>query len=327
MKKQNMTEISQKSGRSLSTVSKVLRNCPGVDPETRAAVRSAMEGDSATELIRRGKKGQICVILPDNPKYFWHRALSVIKEKDGGIVTKIYSSINREEKDREVSLCVREAVEAGASAVILAACPEGTLRDELARLAGEMLIVQLCEYTPIPNTFYVGSDPYRDGAALARAVTAKEGCRPCVGVIRRSEISSCERRTQGFLDTLGDRARILHIDQPELSTLYASHLARAIDCVGERLDYLFCCSGMTDRVCDALYKLKGRMSARYVGFEYPPAAQKHWDAGRIAALAEQKIEEQLETALGLARIYVNEQRFPDKKFTYLPSEYRFFSLS
>lgn len=323
MNKQRVAEISYKSGKSASTVSKVLRNCPGVDPETRAAVRSALGTDEASGLIRsRDREGaRICVILPDNPKYFWHRALSVLDWRKERVITKIYSDLRREESDREVAICLDEAIAEKVSAIILAARPGQALQERLACMAKDMLILQLCEYTPVVNSFYVGSDPYGDGVALAAAVKEKETGRPVVGVIRREGDCSYEPRTQGFLDALGGRADVFFVDQPEYTSLYASHLARAIDGLGVRLDYLFCCSGLTAGTCDAIYKLKGKMKTQYIGFELPPVAKKHWDGGRIAALAVQKPEEQLRVALALAEHYVREHRFPDEKMHYLPSSY------
>ena len=171
MSKQSIAEISQKSGKSASTVSKVLRNCPGVDYETRQAVRLALGEDAPYERSRsRGDRGGICVILPDNPKFFWKRALSALEGKEGTV--KIYSAIYRDREDREVARCLSEAIEEGVSAIILAACPGESVRRELLRLSQKMLVIQLCEYTPIPNSFFVGSDFYEDGRALAASLVA-----------------------------------------------------------------------------------------------------------------------------------------------------------
>jgi DNA-binding LacI/PurR family transcriptional regulator len=321
MDKQRITEISQKSGRSPSTVSKVLRNCPGVDPETREEIRCAV-GQRSVEGLRLKGSGDkdICVILPDHPKFFWNRVLSALKEEDFPISTKVYSSVHR---DREVSRCLGEAIDEGASAVVFGGCPGEALREELARLAKEMLILQLCEYTPIPNTFFVGSDFYGDGRALAKAVRAEGGRRPIVGLVSGGESVSDSERLRGFLDGLDGRAEIVRIPQPEVSSLYASHLARAIDGTGACLDYLFCCSGMTVADCDALYKLKGKMATKYIGFEFPQNAQKHWENGQIAALAVQEPKEEIRLALSFARRYVETRQFPDQKMTRLPSSFHF----
>ncbi|MBR2353913.1 MAG: LacI family DNA-binding transcriptional regulator [Clostridia bacterium] len=318
MSKQSMTEIANRSGKSVSTVSKVLRNCPGVDYETREAVRAAV--CAGEPLASRREGNGICVILPDNPKFFWNRALAVLGGKNETL--KIYSAMHRDREDREVSLCLSQAVEAGVSAVILAALPGEELREELARLADRMLILQLCEYTPIPNTFFVGSDFYEDGLALAEAVRFDGGQCPTVGVLRPNGSVSAIERVRGFSDGLGDCAEILMIDPPEASALYASHLARTIDGSGKKLDYLFGFDGVTASACDALYKLKDRMDCRYIGFEFPPTAQKHWENGRIAALAIQSPETQMRKALSLANRYVESGIFPDEKFTRLPSELR-----
>lgn len=321
MNKQSVAEISYKSGKSASTVSRVLRNCPGVDIETREAVRAALGCGSVADLIRCGtdRDGRICAILPDHPKFFWGRYLSVLEQ--GSEKVKIYSTIRYDGKDREVAICLSEAVAEDAAAVILAARPGMPLCDQLALLARERLVLQLGEYTPIVNSFFVGADFYADGRMLSSAVVLTGSERPLVGVLRQGNAVSRQERTRGFLDGLDGRAEILLIDEPEPSSLYASHLARSIDRTGRRLDYLFCPDGMTAPACDALYKLKDRMNTKYIGFEFPPTAKKHWQEGRIAALAVQDPEAQIRLALLLARRYVQFGFFPDHKFTYLPSQY------
>ncbi len=321
MGKQSVTEISHKSGKSASTVSKVLRNCPGVDPETREAVRSALGDESALDLIRGCTRGKICVILPDTPKFFWGRALSMLEGRE--VTVKIYSAIRLGGEDREVARCVSEAVAEDAAAVILAALPGEALCAEIARLAKERLFLQLCEYTPVVNSFYVGSDYGADGRALSKAVVSPKGARPLVGVLRQGDAASVVGRIEGFLEGLDGRADLIDIESPEMSPLYASHLARTMDRAGVRLDYLFCPFGMTAPVCDALYKLKGKMDTKYIGFELPSTAEKHWESGRIAAVAVQDPEMQMRSALLLAERYVKEGRFPDQKFHDMPSRYLF----
>ena len=323
MNKQSIKDISQKSGRSVSTVSKVLRNCPGVDPETRDEIRSAMESESVEGLRPMKNAGSAtCVILPDNPKYFWNRALPSLNRSNLPMITKIYSSIRQDGEDREVSRCLREAVKENASAIILAASPGEALSREIAELAKTMLIIQLCEYTPIPNTFFVGSDFWGDGRALSEAVRSEEGSAPCVGLLSKRGILSCEERTRGFLEGLDSHVRTVRIECPEYSSLFSSHLARAIHGTGEPLDYLFVPMGMTDKACDALYKLRDKMQAQCIGFEFPSMAKKYWQRGQIAALAVQDVEEQMDLALTFVRQYLEERRFPDRKMNRLASSIR-----
>ena len=109
------------------------------------------------------------------------------------------------------------------------------------------------------------------------------------------------------------------MEKPATTELYASHLARSIDALGVSLDYFFCFDGITTSACDALYKLREKMNTRLIGFECPPTAEKHWAAGRIAALAVQAPDEQMRLALSLAERYVRNRIYPDQKYCYVSS--------
>ena len=141
-----------------------------------------------------------------------------------------------------------------------------------------------------------------------------------VGVMTGSASLASHARIKGFLSELDPSVQIFDIPKPSVTELYASHLARTIDALGVPLDYLFCADGITTAACDALYKLRGKMNTRLLGCEYPPTAQKHMDAGRIAALVVQHPDEQMRKALALAKKYLRERSYPDQKYCYLPSD-------
>ena len=317
MKQQNLGDISRESGKSKSTVSKVLRGCGGVDPETREAILCA--ASKVSPLIYEPKPSDIYAILPDNPKFFWHRAYEALKSSTLPIQLKLFSAL-RDDNGYLISQYVEEAVAAGARVLILSAHLNEALCLRLAELARSMLILQFCEYTPIPNTFFVGSDGLCDGKALAQCLPKKDDSPTNVGVLRMKLSQGSEQRVEGFLSALPPSVRVFYVDRPTNIELYASHLARSIDALGVPLDYLFCFDGMTTAACDALYKLRGKMQTRLIGFEYPPTAQKHMEAGRIAALAVQRPDEQMRKALALAEKYLRGRCYPDQKFTYVSSE-------
>lgn len=321
MKQPSLAEISRRSGKSVATVSKVLRGCPGVTWETRAAV---LESFDALEGAQRSGGGEaVAVILPDNPKYFWSRARSAIEcaARDGAAVSlRVYSQIDRAGGGDMVGRYLREAADAGARAIILAARPEPRLRETLASLAQHRLVIQLCEYVDVPNTFFVGSDGAEDARLLAKTLCPPADRPLRVGIFSGETSELPAARTDGFLSALPTGTEVFRIERPEASDLFSSHLARAIDAAGVPLDYLFCCDGVTAPACEALHKLRERMCARLVGFEYPQSAEKHMAAGRIAALAVQDPEAQMRTALGFAATYVENGTFPGQKFTRLPSE-------
>ena len=318
MNKQTLAELSRKSGKSVSTVSKVLRGCSGVDAETRTAVLSARHDEDAP---KRKQTGEIHMILPDNPKYFWGDAIREIRKWDSRATVrlKLLSRIGSDQTGALLGEYVEEAVAAKASALILAAHPDEALCRRLAQLAEGRLVIQLCEYTPIPNTFFVGSDPYADGLALShRLPTTSSPIR--IGVLNANPSHTGAERIQGFLKGVGEGAELYFPTPPPTGCLYPARLARALNEMDIPLDYLFCNDGITVPVCDALYKLKDKMHTRLIGFECPPAAETHWSQGRIEALARQDIGVQTALALTLAYRFLTERVYPEQKKTCLPSE-------
>jgi DNA-binding LacI/PurR family transcriptional regulator len=317
MKQQKLSEISRASGKSVSTVSKVLRGCGGVDAETRTHIL-------CTAADMRGSAGEltgndIFVILPDNPKYFWKKACGAIRQSEIPVTLRLIAAISREQGEALLAHYISEAEASGARALILAAHLSDRLKQRLELLAQRMLVIQLCEYEPISNTFFVGSNGVQDGRALASCIST-DPTRPLnVGVLRGAVSHTGVARTEGFLQGLPAEVRLFYVEKPSTAELYASHLARAIDALGVPLDYLFCFDGLTTPACDALYKLRNQMQTRLIGFEYPPTAEKHVAAGRIAALAVQAPDEQTRLALSMAERYVRHRCFPDEKYCYVPS--------
>ena len=312
-----ISEISKECGKSRSTVSKVLRGCPGVTEETRRAVLRAADrvdrtrgGDSVRE---------ICAILPDNPKYFWKPAQDALAAYENRVSLKVYSSIGNGSDSAVVARYVRESVDAGARALILASRPDEALRAVLSEYADRVLILQMCEYVDVPNTFFVGSDGYCDGMRLG-ALVKPVGDRPVrIGVPEGDGSYLSNQRIAGFLAGLPLETEVYRVKDPESRELYSACLARAIHQVGAPLDSLFCCDGVTASACEALYKLRGAMKARLLGFEYPKAAEKYLHGGWIAALLVQDPAEQMRAAIALAERYTESGMFPDRKFHYLQS--------
>ena len=312
-----ISEISKESGKSRSTVSKVLRGCPGVTEETRRVVLLAADRIDRT-CKERGMR-EICAILPDNPKYFWKPARSVISAYTDRVSLKVYSSIGSGSDSDVVARYVRESVDAGARALILASRPDEALRAVLSEYADRVLILQMCEYVDVPNTFFIGSDGYGDGMRLG-ALVKPCGDRPVrVGVPYGDGSYLSDQRIGGFLKGLPPEAEVYRVKDPDNRELYSACLARAIHQIGAPLDYLFCCDGVTASACEALYKLKDTMKARLLGFEYPKAAEKYMHGGWIAALLVQDPAAQLREAIALAERYTESGMFPDRKFHYLQS--------
>ena len=317
MNKQTLARLSQESGKSVSTVSKVLRGCPGVGAETRAAVLSARRAEEP----KKNHGSEIHVILPDNPKYFWGDATRVIRRWDRrvNIRLQMISRIGGTQTRSLLSEYVEDAAASDAAVLILAAHPDRNLCHRLSTLAEGRLIIQLCEHTPIPNTFFVGSDGYADGASLAQQIP-RSSAPLKIGILNANPSHTGNERIRGFTETIGNAARLYFLDAPPAGDLYPARLARVLNETGISFDYLFCNDGITTPVCDALYKLRDKMHTQLIGFEYPATAEVHWSRGQIEALARQNIGAQTDLALTLATRFLTERVYPEQKTTYLPSE-------
>jgi ABC-type sugar transport system substrate-binding protein len=263
---------------------------------------------------------EIYVILPDNPKYFWHRAYGVLKQAPCPVTLKLFSAIRQEQGEALVEEYIEQAVASNARALIVAVHSSERLRKRLGALANHMLVIQLCEYTAISNTFFVGGDGRADGRTLASCIRTDSDRPLNIGVMTGALSHAGRERIQGFLSALPSSARVFFVEKPTVVELYASHLARAIDALDIPLDYFFSFDGITTAACDALYKLRGKMKTQLLGFEYPTTAEKHMEEGRIAALAVQAPDRQMQIALKLAERYVRERVYPDGKYCYVPSQ-------
>ncbi len=317
MKSQKISRIAELSGKSKATVSRVLNNCPGVDNSIREEVMQVVcahpDITSAPEA-----PSDLCIILPDNPKFFWHDALETASHAEISKQIWVYSHM---QQSTVLHSYMDRLESSNASALIFVGTPDTQLRERLEHFAsGNHLLIQLCEYTPIRNSFYVGSEFYRDGFELGRKLLAKEqGAIRHIAILERKDVVSCRERNRGFADAIRDcSAEISYLEEPPKGPLYPSQLARIIAGCQTPVTHLFCASGSTIQACDALRKIKDHRIG-YIGFECPPGTQKYRENGTVCALAVQNISKQMEQAISFAKTYLQTRTAPSQKYTYIPS--------
>ena len=320
MSKTNLEEIARRSGVSKSTVSRVLNNCPGVDGELREAVIAAVRDDYAAT-AKNESPADVCVVLPDNPKFFWHRINETLSSCEEGlrIRTYVYSSLSK----ASVLCDYFERIEqSNVKAVIFAGYAEGEARARMEHLADTRLLIRLCEYDPMPNAFFVGANAYEDGRLLGERLVrqAQDAHRRGVALIERGDSYNCRLREQGFLEAVGDRLHVERVAAPKDFRLWSSHLARALSGIVDRFDYVFCSEGVTVPSCGAIRKLRLGRRIGYFGFESPPSAEPYLESGEICALMVQDPAEQARVALSLCKKYLEQHLYPDRKMTYISSK-------
>lgn len=317
MKSQKISHIAALSGKSKATISRVLNNCPGVDNSIREEVMQVVCAHPDITAAPESPS-DLCIILPDNPKFFWHDALEVASRTQIPKQVWVYSHM---QKNTILHSYMDRLEASNASALIFAGTPDARLCERLEQFAsGNHLLIQLCEYTPIRNSFYVGSEFYRDGFRLGRQLLSrqKDAIRH-IAILERKDVVSCRERNRGFVDAFQDCGiRISYLEEPQKGSLYPAQLARMIAGCEMPVTHLFCASGCTVQACDALRKIKNHRIG-YVGFECPPGTRKYRENGTVCALAVQNISKQTEKAISFAEAYLQTRTAPDRKYTYIPS--------
>jgi len=319
MGKKNLAQIAERSGVSKSTVSRVLNNCPGVDGELREAVINAVRSEYAAT-AQTETPAEICMILPDNPKFFWDRIRDALKENTQGlrIRTYVYSSLEKS----EVLCDYFERIEhSDVKAIVFVGHAEGEAHACLTGLAQSRFLIRLCEYEPMTNAFFVGADAYDDGVRLGKALLQSKSSedRGCVVVVGQRRGYNCRLREQGFLSAVKDATRVVSIEAPDDLKLWPSQLARALSAIPDRISCVFCSDGMTASSCEGIRKLHYATPIRYFGFEDPPSAKRFWESGDIGALMVQDPAAQTRVALSLCKTYLEKHVYPDQKMIYVPS--------
>lgn len=311
METDKLKAIAEHSGTSISTVRRVLGHCAGIAPETREAVIGAQcTLNHPTACTDR----RIYFILPDNPKFFWHKALDVLNGHpfDPPIKLSFYPSLQQHSLLKtylEPLLTEENAV------LILAADPDEGEQQLIAQIAKRSLVIQLCQYTPIEGTVYVGADAYADGYALGQMATQHLGS-PRTAVLKGEHSYTQEESCRGFIDGLGSPATVL--PEPDEGPLYASLVARTLAPLGD-LDLVFCPGGRTAELCRGLYKLRNQATIRCIGYEASPQLRKMPEKPLVFALLQQDIASQTRTVLSLAKDYLITGVRPASSTYYIPS--------
>ena len=309
MDSDKLRAIAERSGTTVATTRRVLNHCSGIASETRDAVIRAQ--CALNHPIEVGER-RLHFILPDNPKFFWHKALHVLNGYyfDPPVKLSFYPSLPQ---STQLATYLEPLKDVNENVLILAADLDPAQQEAVAHIAKRSLVIQLCHHTPLPNTVYVGSDAYTDGYTLGK-LAAKHGYKRAV-TLRRRGSHTLDERCRGFTDAFGPS--VSTIDEPEENSLYPSLVARAIAPLSD-VDLVFSAGGRTAETCRALYKL--RSGIRCVGFELSPQLQKMPENEAVFALLNQDIATQTRRALEHAIAYLRDGTRPTTEYCTIPSK-------
>jgi hypothetical protein len=250
-------------------------------------------------------------MLPDNPKFFWHDALTVLNGYAFNPPVKLsfYPSL---QQNALLSSYLEPLLYEDHVALILAADLTAEQQTIVSKIAEHSLVIQLCHHTPIPNTVTVSADAYADGFALGVAAAAYSPA--AAAVLERPESHSFSERCRGFEAGLG--LPVIRMPEPDEGPLYSSMLARLLEPL-DNVDMVFSPGGRTAELCRAVHKL--RRNIRCIGCEISPQLKKMLETSRVCAVLQQNLAAQTRTALELAKAYLATDTHPNTTAYTIPS--------
>lgn len=312
MDSDKIKEIAAHSGASVSTVRRVLGHCSGITDETRTnVIRSQCTlSHPDTDTNRR-----VFFVLPDNPKAFWHQALTVLNGHPFNPPVKLsfYSSLQQQ---TALTNYLQPVLQERDTALILAASLTDEQRELVSQIAKHNLVIQLCERSAVDNTVYVGADAYREGYDIGKRVTATR-----IAIVRRAGNFNVGERIRGFTDAVG-HIPVVTVEEPTDRTLYASLLARELHALSPAPDLVFCPGGYATETCQAIYKLHATTPMRCITWEHPKTNDR--TIPLLTAVATQTLADQTRTALQLAAAFVNEGTRPAQNEYIHPSRITYY---
>ncbi len=326
MKEDTLAELAKKLKISKSTVSKAIRHCSGVDSETRQLILDALPKNSPPST----KKFLIYTIVPDVPQYFWkelHRGLlDNVDRKKYPIKQNVYT---RATDESTVLQYLSEAEEMDIKVLIISVYVTPRIRERLERLTERCMVILLTENFELCNSFFIGSDAYRDGYAMGKEYLAEFADRRLIYFSVRNN-GNAEQRSKGFFDAIRE-------EKPEiLSTAipveFDNTIFRDVKNLSSRLASLL--SNGIDSGCSyCLYSPIGLaplpIALKKTGLEEKTVCMCHDSFAEDMTIQEgfhiccnQDVYMQGAAAAKAAIQYVDEVLFPENKYLFIPSRIR-----
>lgn len=340
--------LAERLGVSRATVSKTVRHCSGVDTATRERILREMR---RIGIPPAAGVCDIYSILPDIPSFFWkglQHGLAAETEALAGKALTVKTNVYSKPRDDETVLYYLEEAEAmQARCIVIAAVITERIREKLCAVCrrADRLVLLLSEYGDVPNSFYIGSDAYADGAEMARRFAQFRKTRysvpqqadsPSLSVLSVDGNKNVTERLMGFRDTLAalpetrhTEPRILTLDAYRLSAVKTlpSYLAAVLSEISvphvsgtdpDTAFYLYVpmgCSGLP------LALKKAGIAGNTVCFCHDtiPDSRVSGTGAFSACICLQNVEEQGRAAARCAVDYIMKSMYPARKKQIVPS--------
>jgi hypothetical protein len=321
MKNNATGHVANKLNISMSTASKAIRHCSGVDSETRQSVLDELRIIN----YRPQSKCDIYAIVPDVPQHFWkqiRQGLQLGKDAHGiSVKCNVYTNL----RDESVVLeYLEEAELLNARAIIIAARITPKIQEKLASMTEGRLVLFLSEKHELTNTFYIGGDPHSDGYLMGKQYMTNYADRQLI-LLSNPNNATAQVRLEGFEAALKESANeyiqkaiYLNVDATVLKNpkLLPSKLAPLLLDVSKDFESL-CIYSTFGLIQMPIAIGKAKLTDKVVCMCHDYFSEKQDTC--IKVICNQDVESQGETAVRLAAHYVRQNNYPNEKLTIVPS--------
>ncbi len=319
MKKKDLEKLAQLGSVSVSTVSKAIRHCPGVNDTTRQHILKLAEEQQLYP--EDGAQQSLRVILPDNPKYYWmdlYRGLRDVSTAaaPGQCRFEVYARMS--ETQGVLRRYLQQIPLEETSLLIAAASGQAAVVQRLRQLAGQLPVFLLTEYLDVPGAIFFGADACGDAERLGHYFACAHPERRRILCLTLPEAATHRQRVKGFFAAAGTAPRILPLPQQEP---LAAQIARLLYQAWQStpFDAVYCTDGQLPFVCRSVLKagLGGRVIC--VGHENPQTNAPFFESGLLAATVEQDGYAQGRLAMQCAVQYLQQRTLPTQAVQTVPS--------
>ena len=320
--KNNVTgHVANKLNISVSTASKAIRHCSGVDSETRQSVLDELR------IINYCPQSEcdIYAIVPDVPRHFWEKIRQGIQLGKNTYNVSVQCNVYTNLRDENTVLeYLEEAELLNARAIIIAARITPKIQKKLESMTEGRLVLFLSEKHELTNTFYIGGDPHLDGYLMGKQYVADYADRQLV-LISNSNNATAQVRLEGFEAALKKSASehiqkpiYLNVDASVLKNpkLLPSKLAPLLSDVSKGFDSL-CIYTTFGLIQMPIAISKAKLTNKVVCMCHDYFTDKKDTC--IKVTCNQDIVSQGATAVKLAAHYVRHHNHPNEKLTIIPS--------
>ncbi len=321
-KKVTIERIAEELNISKATVSKAINNCPGVNSVTKRAVIQAASGYGYAP-SRSFQK--LAVVLPSTPSYFWGDMRKRIASygRDAKIECKFYVYPNLRD-NFDALRCTGQAVDEGASMLIVAVPDTDEIRQLLESVSERVLVILIEEFLDIKNTFYIGEDSRGQGYSLGKKYTESYPSAREFAILHSTEFDTERARIDGFRSALSEcKCEVaLNIKSESGSKTQSAHIARALARANSVPDCIFCPSGNLSMAALAVKKLKADKTIHCIGFDMNTESNSEGYENILTHILIQDTDAQAQTAVECAAEFLRSGCFPSRKIMYVDGIYK-----